>query len=84
MASASPSLPEVWENDTARGPLSAIKFVLTLSMALSGMTVLPSFKWGVTSTDSHLIGACGDQLQVSDVGYEVARALAAEKISLTD
>ena len=48
---------QVSEDYTARGPLSAIKLVLTLSMALSGMTVLPSFNWGVTSTDSHLIGA---------------------------
>lgn len=27
-------------------------------MAASGMAVLPSFKMGVTSTDSHLTGAC--------------------------
>ena len=43
-------------NLAAKGPLSAMKFVLTLSMALSGITVRPSFNWGVTSTDSHLIG----------------------------
>ena len=56
MTSASHSLRQPLEFFTARGPLSATKFVLTLSMALSGMTVLPSFNWGVTSTDSHLIG----------------------------
>ena len=57
MTSASYSLRQVLGSFTAKGPLSATKFVLTLSMALSGMTVLPSFNWGVTSTDSHLIGA---------------------------
>lgn len=36
-------------------------FFLTLSMALSGMTVLPSLRMGVTSTSSQLIGACGGQ-----------------------
>ena len=50
------SLRQISEDHTARGPLSAMKFAFTLSMALSGMTVLPSFSWGVTSTDSHLIG----------------------------
>lgn len=56
MTSASDPMRQGLDNQTARGPLSAMKFVLTLSMALSGMTVLPSFNWGVTSTDSHLIG----------------------------
>ena len=45
------------ELHTARGPLSATKFFFTESMALSGMTVRPSLSWGVTSTDSHFIGA---------------------------
>ena len=57
MKLASYPLRQMSESNTARGPFSATKFVLTLSMALSGMTVLPSFNWGVTSTDSHLIGA---------------------------
>lgn len=43
---------------TARGPLSATKLRRTLAIASSGMAVLPSFKMGVTSTDSHLTGAC--------------------------
>lgn len=52
----------------ASGPLSATKLRLTLEIASSGMTVLPSeLRWGVTSTDSHLMGV-----------------LAAEKMSLTD
>lgn len=34
-------------------------FFLTLAMAASGMTVLPFFKMGVTSTSSHVIGAWG-------------------------
>ena len=56
MTSAFYPLIQASDNGTARGPFSAMKFVLTLSMALSGMTVLPSFNWGVTSTDSHLTG----------------------------
>lgn len=43
---------------TARGPLSATKLRRTLAIASSGMAVLPSFRMGVTSTDSHLTGAC--------------------------
>lgn len=46
----------VWSR-TAKGPFSATKFFLTLSMALSGMTVFPFLRWGVTSTNSHSIGA---------------------------
>ena len=46
----------VWSR-TAKGPFSATKFFSTLSTALSGMTVLPFLRWGVTSTDSHSIGA---------------------------
>ena len=42
---------------TAKGPFKATKFFLTLSIALSGMTVFPSFNVGVTSTASHSIGA---------------------------
>jgi len=45
------------ENLTASGPFRATKFFRTLSIAASGMTVLPSFNCGVTSTDSHSIGA---------------------------
>jgi hypothetical protein len=41
----------------ARGPFNATVFFLTLAIALSGMTVRPSFKIGVTSTSSHAIGA---------------------------
>ena len=48
---------------TARGPLRAIKFFLTLSMAASGITVRPSFSSGVTSTGSHSIGAWDGQCQ---------------------
>ena len=36
-------LGRVLENDTARGPFRAMKFLLTLSMASSGITVRPSF-----------------------------------------
>jgi hypothetical protein len=43
---------------TARGPLRATKFFLTDWIAASGIAVLPSTKIGVTSTDSHSIGAC--------------------------
>lgn len=43
---------------TARGPFSATKFFFTLAIASSGMAVLPSLRIGVTSTGSHLIGAC--------------------------
>lgn len=53
---------------TARGPFRATKFVRTLSMALSGITVRPSFSCGVTSTDSHLIGVCESQLGLIALG----------------
>ena len=42
--------------NTASGPLRATKLFFTLWMASSGMTVLPSFNWGVTSAGSHLMG----------------------------
>lgn len=38
-------------------------FFLTDAMASSGMTVLPFFRMGVTSTSSHLMGACSRQHQ---------------------
>jgi len=40
----------------ARGPFKATVLVLILLMALSGMTVFPSFKIGVTSTSSQTMG----------------------------
>jgi hypothetical protein len=45
---------------TARGPLRAILFFLILSMAASGMAVLPSLRMGVTSQDSQAIGVCSN------------------------
>lgn len=42
---------------TARGPLRATRFFLTELIALSGIAVLPSLMIGVTSTDSHSMGA---------------------------
>lgn len=41
---------------TASGPLRATLFLSMLSIVSSGITVLPSFSRGVTSTGSHLIG----------------------------
>lgn len=43
---------------TANGPLRATLFLSMLSMVSGAMTVLPSISLGVTSTGSHLIGAC--------------------------
>jgi hypothetical protein len=43
---------------TARGPFRAILFFLMLSIAASGIAVLPSFRIGVTSQGSHLMGVC--------------------------
>lgn len=48
----------------ARGPFKATVFFLTLAIALSGMTVRPSFRIGVTSTSSHEIGAYYFQLYI--------------------
>lgn len=47
---------------TARGPLRAILFFLMLVMASSGMAVLPSFRMGVTSIDSQVMGVLGRML----------------------
>ncbi len=52
---------------TARGPFRATKFFLTLSMALSGIAVLPSLRIGVTSTGSHSIGAWAALLRANSV-----------------
>ena len=68
---------------TAKGPLSATKFFLTLSIAPSGITVLPPFSWGVTSTGSHFIGAYLLSLVAAAQAIEL-RTLAAAKISFTD
>ena len=57
---------------TARGPLRATKFLWTLSIALSGITVLPLFNTGVTSTDSHSIGAWNLLLGVVILDSELA------------
>lgn len=71
---------------TARGPLRATKFFFTLAMASSGMTVFPSFKVGVTSTGSHLIGAYLDLslLYLRRSGALPSVTFAAAKMSLTD
>lgn len=47
-----PALPTL----TARGPFRAILFFLMLSIAASGIAVLPSFRIGVTSQGSQVIG----------------------------
>jgi len=43
---------------TARGPLRAILFFLMLSMAASGIAVLPSLRMGSTLMGSQAMGVC--------------------------
>ena len=51
-----PLVQSVSSVPTASGPFNATKFCVTLLIASSGIAVLPSFKIGVTSTDSHFTG----------------------------
>lgn len=57
---ASSTSPRDAEYDvlTARGPLRATLFLRMLSMAASGIAVLPSLMMGVTSTGSQAMGIC--------------------------
>lgn len=52
---------------TASGPLRATKLRFTLLIASSGIVVLPSFRIGVTSTGSHLMGTYFQFSSVFDV-----------------
>lgn len=74
---------------TASGPLRATKLRSTLLIASSGIVVLPSFRIGVTSTGSHLMGTYFQFSSVFDVRVILGFlgsffTFAAEKISLTD
>ena len=70
---------------TASGPLRATLFLSMLSIVSSGITVLPSFSRGVTSTGSHLIGVY-KAMSVSFRGEinSANHTLAALKMSFTD
>lgn len=67
---------------TARGPLSATKFFLTLSMAASGITVRPSFSMGVTSTGSHLMGTLA-AVKMSLTAWEISGPIPSPSIKVT-
>jgi hypothetical protein len=71
---------------TARGPFRAILFFLMLSIAASGIAVLPSFRIGVTSQGSQVIGVydMSDARRRSSWFSEACLlTLAAAKMSLT-
>lgn len=67
---------------TAKGPFRATKFRCTLSMASSGMTVLPSLSVGVTSTDSHSMGVFA-AAKMSFTDCEISGPIPSPSISVT-
>ena len=67
---------------TARGPLRAMKFFLTLSIAPSGITVRPSLSIGVTSTGSHLMGTLA-AAKMSLTAWEISGPIPSPSIRVT-
>lgn len=67
---------------TARGPFNATRFLFTLSIASSGMTVLPFFNCGVTSTGSHSIGTFA-AVKMSLTDFEISGPIPSPSINVT-